>query len=398
MVVAVGSWAWAGESWTQWGGPNQDFKAASTGLASSWPDEGPKKIWERELGDGYSAILVEDGRLYTMYRDGEEEVAICLEAGSGETIWEQRYAHKPAQGHVSQFGEGPRSTPLISGNQIFTIGVAGRMHSLDKKTGKVQWSHELWGEEFGGNFLQHGYASSPIDYGNTVIALVGGEDKSIVAFKKKDGKIVWKSESFKNSYATPKIMKVAGSDQLVTFMAAELVGLDPKTGELKWSYSFGNQFGQNISPPVMSDGGILFLSSTQAGSRGLKISKDGEVEEVWSTRKIQFYHVSSVKIGDYVYGSTGSMAPAFMSAINIETGEIPWRARGFAKANVIYADGKLYILDEDGNFYMATATPEKLEVISKIELLDKVAWTVPTIVGKTMFVRDKTKIMAVDLG
>jgi outer membrane protein assembly factor BamB len=270
MVVAVGSWAWAGESWTQWGGPNQDFKAASTGLASSWPDEGPKKIWERELGDGYSAILVEDGRLYTMYRDGEEEVAICLEAGSGETIWEQRYAHKPAQGHVSQFGEGPRSTPLISGNQIFTIGVAGRMHSLDKKTGKVQWSHELWGEEFGGNFLQHGYASSPIDYGNTVIALVGGEDKSIVAFKKKDGKIVWKSESFKNSYATPKIMKVAGSDQLVTFMAAELVGLDPKTGELKWSYSFGNQFGQNISrhPVLVVNPGRVPGAEDQQGWRG----------------------------------------------------------------------------------------------------------------------------------
>ncbi len=400
-IVAIGWAAWAGDSdgsWKQWGGPHQDFKAASTGLASSWPDDGPKRIWERELGDGYSAILVEDGRLYTMYRDGSEEAVVCLDAGTGETIWEQKYDHSPVESHVSQFGEGPRATPLISGNQIFTVGVAGLMHALDKKTGDVRWSHALWGEEFAGNKLQHGYSSSPIEYGKNVIVLVGGENNAIVAFNKKNGKVAWKSESFKNSYATPKIMNVAGEDQIVTFMASQLVGLDPKTGALKWSYDHANQFGQNISPPMMSDGGVLFLSSPQAGARGLKIGKDGEVEEVWSTRKIQFYHVSTVKIGDYVYGSTGTRAPAFMSAINIETGEIPWRERGFGKANTIFADDKLYILDEDGYLYMATATPEKLTVVAKTQIFDKVAWTVPTIVGKTMFVRDKTTIMALDLG
>ena len=121
------------------------------------------------------------------------------------------------------------------------------------------------------------------------------------------------------------------------------------------------------------------------------------VEEVWSTRKIQFYHVSTVRDGDYVYGSTGSQV-AFISAVNVKTGEIGWRKRGFAKANVVHADGRLIILDEDGKLALTTATPTELTVHSEVELLEKVAWTVPTIVGKTMYVRDKVRILALDLG
>lgn len=405
MVAAAAlAVAWAGDStdsWTQWGGPAQDFKASSKGLASSWPEAGPKKLWSRELGDGYSAILAEKDRLYTMYRTGDDEAVICLDAKSGKTVWEHKYAETPAEGHVDQFGKGPRSTPLVAGNQVFAIGVAGQMSALDKKSGAVQWSVDLWGPEFGGTVLQHGYASSPIEYGDNVIVLVGGENSSIVALKKKDGKVAWKTQSFKNSYATPKIVEIDGQDQIVTFMASEVVGLDPSNGDLKWKYEHGNQFGQNISPPIMSDEDVLFLSSPQAGARGLKVKQNGsanEVEEVWSSKKIQFYHVTTVRIGDYVYGSTGTFAPAFLAAVNINTGEIPWRERGFAKANVLWADGKLFILDEDGYLYMADASPKELKVLAKTKLLDKVAWTVPTIVGKTMYVRDQHNIMAVDLG
>ena len=116
-ALVLGWTAWAGDSsgsWTQWGGSHQDFKADSKGLADTWPEDGPNKIWTRELGDGYSAILAEGGRLYTMYRTGDQESVVCLDAKTGKTIWEHKYDHSPAEGHIAQFGEGPRSTPLIS--------------------------------------------------------------------------------------------------------------------------------------------------------------------------------------------------------------------------------------------------------------------------------------------
>jgi outer membrane protein assembly factor BamB len=387
-------------SWTQWGGPHQEFRAPSKGLAQEWPADGPTKLWSRELGEGYSAILVEGGRLYTMYREGENEVVVCLNAEGGKTIWEHKYAASPHEGHVHQFGDGPRSTPLIDGKMLYTVGVSGMMHALDKSSGKVAWSHDLW-EEFGGTVLQHGYSSSPIPYKNTIIALVGGEDQSIVAFDKKDGSVKWKGLSFKNSYSTPRVLDVAGEEQLIAFMADEVIGVDPDNGELKWSFPHQNQWEQNISMPIRIDENHLFISSPMVGAKGLKLTRDGEkinVEEVWSTRKIQFYHATTVREGDYVYGSTGTRTPAFMSALNMKTGEIAWRKRGYAKANCVGADGRLIILDEDGMLYLTTATPDDLVMHSKVELLSKVSWTVPTVVGKTLYVRDKTEIMALDLG
>jgi outer membrane protein assembly factor BamB len=388
------------ENWTQWGGPNQAFRAASQGLASEWPESGPPELWSRELGDGYSAILYEDGKLYTMYRDADRETVVCLNAKDGKTVWEHTYEASPADGHVTQFGEGPRSTPLISGKLIYTIGISGAMNALDKKNGKQVWSHDLW-DEYGGNVLNHGYSSSPIEYNDTVIALVGGAGQSIVAFDKKTGEVKWKSGDFANSYSTPRVLEIGGQPQLVTFMAEQVVGLDPNNGTLLWSYPHQNQWGQNISMPIKIDDDHLFISSPQAGAKGLKLTRTEEgfdVEEVWATRKIQFYHATTVRDGDFVYGSTGMSAPAFMAALNIKTGEIAWRKRGYSKANCIAVDDRLIILDEDGVLYLTTATPQDLVLHSKVELLDAVAWTVPTIVGKRIFVRDKHRIIALDLG
>ena len=390
-------------AWPQFGGPNRDFIAVAEDLADSWPESGPEQLWRRDLGEGYSAILVDSGRLYTMYRtdDDDKEAVICLDARTGDTVWEYRYEQAPRSIHLRQYGIGPHSTPLISGDLLFTIGVAGKMHALNKSDGKVLWSRELWGSDFGANILAHGFTSSPLAYKDTVIVPLGGENASIVAFNQTDGSVKWKALSFKNSYSSPRLMEVAGEQQLVMFMSKELIGINPDDGQLRWRYPHANQWGTNITMPMITGGDIIFLSSLQAGARSLRITREGDlfrVEELWSTRRIQFYHGSSVRNGDWVYGTTGSMSPAFMTAINMRTGEIGWRERGFATATCVAADGKLVILDEDGMLYLATATPEKLTVLAKTQLLNRVARTVPTIVGDTMYLRDNKQILAVNLG
>ncbi len=386
--------------WTQWGGANQDFKAAAKGLSSQWPEGGPKKLWNRPLGEGYSAILVDEDRLYTMYRADEKEIVVALNPTSGDTVWEFKYDSKPADGHVHEFGDGPRSTPLILGDRLYTIGVSGKMHALSKIDGKPIWSKDLW-DEFKGNKLNHGYSSSPMAYKDSIIVLVGGEDASVVALDKNDGKVIWKKHSFKNSYSTPKLINVGGKDHVVAFMANEIIGFDPKTGDLEWRYAHENQWGQNICLPIWDAASqMLFFSNSEAGARGVKlVLKDNKIEpeEKWSSRKVQFYHVTSVGVGDYVYGSTGSRDPCFFAAINMKDGKVAWRERGFGKATCVLADNKMIILDEDGNLGLATVTPEKFTVHSKVPLLDKVSWTVPTVVGNKMYVRDKKNIMALDL-
>lgn len=398
-LAVFGSDAALGQ-WKQFGGPDQAFKADSKGLAAKWPAEGPRKIWQRDLGEGYSSILAHAGQLFTMYRAQDQERIVCLDAKTGKSLWEHAYSAEPRQGHGKEYGLGPRATPLLDDGRLYTIGMAAMMHCLDATTGKVIWSHDL-AKEFGANALFGGYASSPIQYQGNIIALVGGKDASIVAFDKKTGSLAWKNLSFPNSYCTPRIMKIHGQDQLIAFMGSEVIGTDPNNGDLKWQFPCENQWKENISLPLLVDRNTVLISTVQAGAWGLKITKTGstfEAKEIWFTKKIQFYHGNSVQVGDTVYVSSGLRAPHFMSAFNGKTGEIAWRQRGFAKANVVYADGRLIILDEDGNLSLTTATQKGLEIHSQVQILEKVAWTVPTIVGQTLYLRDQKQILALDLG
>ena len=388
-------------AWPQWGGPDRDFRAPAAELATSWAESGPPTLWSRPLGEGYSAILFESGRLYTMYRDGTDEVVVALDARNGATIWEHRYRQELHPKHLSQYGDGPRSTPLLLDDRLFTVGVAGRLLALDKASGDLLWSRELWGEEVGGEFQGSGYSSSPLGHGGRVIVPVGGERAGLAAFDAATGSRAWSSGGSRNSYSSPTLLQIAGRAQLVSFMAEEVVALDPESGAPLWSYPHANQWGHNIHLPAVAGGDIVFLSSPQVGSRGLRIVPDGEAyraEELWSNRRVQLYHVSSIQEGDWVYGSTGVSSPAFMVAVNLRTGETAWRERGMAKANCVEADGRLVILDEDGSLHLATATPEAFSIEARTQLFDGVSWTVPTIVGTTLYARDTERIVAVDLG
>jgi outer membrane protein assembly factor BamB len=390
----------APEAWLQWGGPTRDFRAPARDIATVWPESGPERLWSRDLGEGNSAILFDAGRLYTMYREGGKEIVICLDASSGTTIWEFGYQQATRNGHVPSYGSGPSSTPVISGDLLFTIGVAGKMHALNKHDGTMAWSHDIWDESFTGKVQIHGYSSSPLVYEDMVIVPVGGEEAGLVAFNQENGAIKWKAQDFNNSYSSPRLMEIAGEKQVVVFMAEELIGVNPDNGELRWRYPHVNQWNHNITVPEIS-GDTIFLSSPQAGARGIRLSRlndEIQVEEIWSTRRIQFYHGSSIREGDWVYGSTGTVALNFMAAVNIHTGEIGWRQRGFARANCVEADGRLVVLDEDGMLYLTSVTPEKLTVHASTQLLSSTSWTVPTIVGKTLFARNNKTILAVNLG
>ncbi len=400
IAMAMGQEVFA--QYTQWGGPKQDFKVKSKGISLDWPDGGPPKLWSRDIGEGYSGILVRKGRLYTMSREEEEEVVLCLDAKTGKTIWKCSYEAPAHEKHEKNYNSGPRGTPAISGKYLYTIGCSGKMHCLKLKTGKVVWSHDLWGD-MGGTFLNHGYSSSPYVYKDTVIAMVGGEGHSIVAFDGKTGKVAWKKHDFRNSYSTPKLIDVNGQEQLLCFMASELIGISPEDGELYWSFSQENQWKQNITMPVWSKkSNILFISSVNVGSKGLKLKQEAgktEVEELWHNRKVGLHHSNAIRVGKFVYCSTGR--PSVFQAIDIRTGECAWRERGFAKSTCLHVDGKFLILDENGSLGLATATPDFFEIHAKIPILkakrSSKTWTVPTLSGQTLFLRDCRKIMALAL-
>lgn len=387
--------------WTQWGGPQRNFKAETKGLATTWPATGPRKLWQRELGEGYSAIAVERGTLFTMYRKAENEIVIALDAATGKTLWEFSYAAPFSPEYDMSNGPGPHATPLVSGSLVFTSGATGKLHCLDKKTGKLLWSHDLL-KEFHGTLRVNGYSCSPLAYKDKVVMMVGGPASSLIAFSLKDGSVAWKKHDFKNSTSSPIVINVDGQDQLVAFMYSEIVGVDPNNGNLLWSHPHPVEYGLNTSTPVWGPDNLLFMSSGyDGGSRVVKLSRAQDkttVEELWANRLMRVHFTNAIRVGDLIYGSSGDFGPAPFTAINVKTGNIVWRHRSFPRATFLYADGRFIILDEDGQLLLATATAEGLTVTSKAELLSEQSWTVPSLSGTRLYLRDRKNIMALELG
>jgi outer membrane protein assembly factor BamB len=384
--------------WTQFGGPNRNFVVDAKGLAAAWPEGGPKTIWKRALGEGFSAAAIDGTTLYTMYERGEDEVIVALDAGSGKTTWEHAY-HAPITVNMSR-APGPRVTPLVVGNRVFTVGATGKLAAVDKRTGRLSWSHDLF-EEYKGYVQDEYYSASPLAWRNTIIVPVGGAGASVMAFDQQTGAVVWKGLDFKTSYASPILIDVDGQAQVVLMMESEIIGIDPATGALLWSHPHANQTKTNVSTPVWGPGNLLFCSSAyNSGSRVLKLTRAGgqtKVEELWYNRNLRVHQGNAIRIGDTVYGSSGDFGPTFFSAVDIRTGELRWQQRDVVKSSFIYADGRFIMLNEDGELLLATPAGDGLKVASKAQVLTKTAWTPPTLNGTTLYVRDRKDLVALDL-
>ncbi|HEV3467836.1 MAG TPA: PQQ-binding-like beta-propeller repeat protein [Pyrinomonadaceae bacterium] len=386
--------------WPQWGGPHRNFVSDVKGLAAAWPDGGPRQVWKRELGEGYSAIAAAGGRLYTMTRRGGREVVVALDADSGKTLWEYAYDAPFSAEYSMENGPGPHATPAVAGGRVFTAGATGKLHALDARTGQPLWSHDLMGE-YKGTVRVNGFACSPLVYRDTVIMQVGGAGHALMAFRQGDGAVVWQRHDFQNSPSSPLLINVDGQEQLVAFMYDTLVGVDPSNGELLWSIPHRSEYGLNVTTPVWGEGNLLFISSSYGGgSRVLRLSRAAgktAVVEVWAHQLMRIHYGNAVRLGDFVYGSSGDFGTAPLTAVNVRTGKIAWRDRTLARASLVSAEGRLIILDEDGDLLLATPTPEGLKVHSRAAPLQTNAWTVPTLAGTRLYLRDRKSVVALDL-
>jgi outer membrane protein assembly factor BamB len=401
-------------SWRQWGGPNRNFKTDATGLAETWPEGGPPVIWRRPLGTGHSSIVADQGLLFTMYRVGNgrskegpwdaEETVIALDAGTGKTLWEYEY---PSKIEDFSFGAGPHSTPVIVGDRLFAIGTNKQLHAFDIRTGKLLWSHDLIQEFHSPSLLirpvvKTGYGCSPIAFGDTVICSVGGPGQSVMAFRQSDGAVAWKSGDFLTSEAPPILIDVSGRKQLIIVGGGTVNGLDPATGRILWSHPHDPGNDLNCSTPLWGEDGVLVVSSAyKAGSRAIRLAPSGGrtvAEELWFTNRVRFMFLSALRLGDTVYGTSGDFGPAFLTALDVNTGEALWQHRGFKRASIIHADGKAIILDEDGDLALAKLAREGVTVLSEFKLFDTTSWSAPALVGATLYARDRETIVALDLG
>ena len=217
-----------------------------------------------------------------------------------------------------------------------------------------------------------------------------------------DGSVVWQSGYFMVSHSPAGLIMVDNELQLVVFAGQAVHGLNPDTGEILWAHAHdaGNDF--NFQVPMWGDNNVLFMSSGYiGGSRAIQLTRDGDTtttNELWYDPRLRFTFLNPLRLGDFIYGTSGQSATAIMTATHVATGETAWRARGFSRANMLYADGKAFVLQEDGTLSMVTLSPSGMNILGETELFNTTSWTVPTLVGSTLYARDREQIVALDLG
>jgi outer membrane protein assembly factor BamB len=373
--------------WSQWRGPNRDGKSAETGLLKSWPAQGPPVLWRATgAGIGYSSFSASAGRLYTMGGRADREYVMALDANTGKKIWETPIGAL----FSNDRGDGPRGTPTIDGDRLFALGGSGDLVSLDLKTGKPVWSKNLL-REFGGRNISWGLSESPLVITDRVLVQAGGPNASIVALNKANGAVLWRNHSDEAGYSSAVIANVGDAPQAVFFTAERALGVSVRDGRELWSYDKVSNRTANIATPIVAGNRVFVSSDYGTGAALLEISPTG-AREIYFTRDMRNHHSSSVLIGEYLYGFSGSI----LTSMRLADGTVAWRDRSVGKGSLIYADGRLYLYSENGVVGLAEPTPTGYREHGRfrIESGSLPTWSHPIITGGRLIVRDQDNVYA----
>ena len=386
------------DSWPQWGGPTRDFHLVERGLTDTFPEAGPTVLWRREIGDGYSGMVVGGEGLFTLQRRGDQDVLIAIDTGSGRTIWQLDWEAPATDFMDTEFGPGPHATPLLTRKTVFAVGGTGRLVAVDRQSGRLVWQRELW-SDLSGTPMERGYAASPVAFGDLVIVPVGGTDQALMAFDQQDGSIVWQAGDFDIAYSSPILIDLDGETQLVALLKTEIVGMDPATGRRRWLLPVTDERYVNVVTPLFTEGNLLFFDSSEGG-RVLQLSSragETEIRQLW-LGKVMGSQVGNVaRIGDHLYGTLGRSAASFLTAVDIRTGERAWRTREVGDCSILVVGEMGLMLESDGTLRIVRLSPAGLETMAQAKVLEGRSWTAPTLAGTTLFLRNRREMVALDL-
>jgi outer membrane protein assembly factor BamB len=405
LLAAVLSLAAApvrGDDWPQFLGPRRNGVSEEKGLNLDWDKKPPKTIWKVAVGSGYSSLAVRGDRLITTTKRGDRDIIVCLAAADGKELWTADGAptYTDRQGHC----KGPRGTPTIDRDRVHCLFGGGELVCVKVEDGAPLWKTNILtatGTTPRGDQYYWGQSLSPLVEGELVIVQPGGKGKSVVAFHRDTGKMVWGVGSDPSAYGSPIAIDAAGRRQIVCPTGKAIVGVDPAKGELLWRYEFGNPFDATGATPVWT-GKLLFVSAAYgAGSAALEIVADGDgmaAREKWKSRSLQTLMATAVVRDDHVYGFNGDLGGFGLRCLDLNTGKQKWAERYPARYAFIAAEGHLIAVGERGTVQLIEAAPTKTEVKGELpNLLTYKAWAMPALANRRLYLRDETHVLCVDL-
>jgi len=424
------------EDWSQWLGNQRDGIWRETNIIQSFPADGLTPVWRTGIGGGYTSPAVANGRVFVMDRikhdpelkkgkflhpaqppqnanfvrrllPGAERV-LCLAEDTGRILWSQEYACPYRS--VAIYAIGPRTTPTVDGNRVYTLGAEGDLFCLETETGQVVW-HRNVRDAYQVETPEWGFAAHPLIDGDRIICMVGGKGATVVAFNKLTGKEIWRNgDAPQPGYCAPMIYQLGGKRQLVVWDSDHLRGLNPETGVAYWQVGIKPAFSMSIGAP-QQEGNRLFVMGYSRVSAMVQVAADGNSATViWrgdTKRGVGGVFNTAVIRDGHIYA--GGQGGRYM-CVRLEDGEQQWstfepstgdRPASWANVFTVPNGDRYWLFNDLGEVTIAEMSPKEFHSISKTQLIEPthrigrrtVVWSHPALANRHIFIRNDKEIL-----
>jgi outer membrane protein assembly factor BamB len=422
LLALVASGAALAGDWPGFLGPQRDARSAETGLVLRWPESGPPVRWQHAAGAGYAGPAIVAGKVFFHDRHGDRTRLVCLDAATGAERW--RVEHPAAYEDMYGFGTGPRATPVVAGDLVFTFDPEGHLRCHGAADGRLVWEIDT-ARRYGvvQNFF--GVGSTPVVEGDLLIVPIGGSPPGapgiqsgevrgngtgLVAFDTKTGVERWRSTDELASYSSPIVADVGGRRLGLAFLRGGLVAFEPRTGKVAFRFPWRARKLEsvNASNPAIAGDLVFITESYGPGGALLRVGADGYTlvrSDPPRERSLAAHWMTPVAEAGVLYGCHGeSSGEAELRAVDVESGRVRWSQGGLGRTTLLHVDGHLIVLAEDGRLLVVRATPESYQPVSDVVLRDErgpllraPAWTPPALADGLLYVRGADRLVCLDL-
>lgn len=394
--------------WPQWRGPTQDGLVTEEDLADAWPEDGPPVLWTRELGQGYSAFVVVNGRAYTQTQSLYDQSLVCLDAETGATLWSHRYGWPFDGGGLYP---GPRATPAVAEGRVYFAAPNGLIDCVQADTGAPIWSVNLK-ERHRGRGTDFGVSASPVVWRGRVFVPVGGPKASLVALDADTGDVLWKCGELPASYATPIVVPFEERWLVIAPLENSLLCADAETGERLWELDLSAGYDEHSAAPLYREPFLMLAGPFSSGAKCVRLVADAEppgchVEPVWDSLKFSNDIASSVLLEDHVYGfdlkdpqsRLHRPSRGEFRCLNWSDGKVQWSSSEPGHANCIGAGDKLLLFNDRGELRLCRASPAGYQELAQATVFsDEICWTPPALSEGRVFLRTQTRAACLYIG
>ena len=391
MVTATMTSPLFAQDWPQWRGPNRDGVVMSFSEPSAWPEQLTQR-WKAEVGLGYASPILIGDRLFVFSRQGGDEVMMALEAASGEELWRTSYpAPFEMNPATARHGEGPKSTPTYADGRLFSLGISGIVTAFDAETGRQLWQRA--GESV--EPLYH-TSMSPIVDGDAMVLHVGGhDDGALTAFGVESGDVLWEWKGDGPAYGSPLIVEFEGVRQVVTFTQEHLVGVALETGQLLWQRPFITSSTTTSQTPIIF-GGDVIQAGRGNGITRFRVVREGSAwttQDVWHTADVSLHMANAVVVDGVMVGLSHLNSGQYFG-LDLDSGQVVWTSdpRQADHASILRSGQTVFSLEDDAELLVLKNSRSAFDPQEVYDVAESATWTLPTLSGNRLFVKDVSNL------